>query len=147
MFPFSFNAFSHWLKTNAMSICAMTGTYFAISQLVLFSVYKPYLPSAVILMSATSAGVPTNAPTPPADIPIAALTKKLGGFPSFLQKYSNNFFAIAYFKFLTSREKTNTLYNWNIWQIRTLRTSRRGWSRFPYGSWCMSPDAAILLKA
>lgn len=36
------------------------------------------LPSAVILMSATSAGVPTKAPTQPAAIPSAALVRKFG---------------------------------------------------------------------
>lgn len=40
-------------------------------------------PSAVILISATSAGVPTNAPKHPAIIPNPALTRKLGCF-SFL---------------------------------------------------------------
>merc|ERR1712183_18365 len=39
-------------------------------------------PSAVIRMSATSAGVPTNAPHAPAVIPSAALVKKFGGVPS-----------------------------------------------------------------
>ncbi|KYN29816.1 hypothetical protein ALC57_00697 [Trachymyrmex cornetzi] len=36
------------------------------------------LPSAVILIKATSAGVPTNAPTQPAAIPSTAFTMKLG---------------------------------------------------------------------
>ncbi|CAD6235896.1 GSCOCG00008034001-RA-CDS, partial [Cotesia congregata] len=35
-------------------------------------------PSAVIRIKATSAGVPTKAPTQPAAIPRPALTKKLG---------------------------------------------------------------------
>jgi len=36
------------------------------------------LPSAVILIKATSAGVPTNAPTQPAAIPSNAFTIKFG---------------------------------------------------------------------
>jgi len=36
------------------------------------------LPSAVILIKATSAGVPTNAPTQPAVMPSTAFTIKLG---------------------------------------------------------------------
>lgn len=38
-------------------------------------------PSAVIRISATSAGVPTNAPVAPAVIPIRALRRKFGGSP------------------------------------------------------------------
>lgn len=48
-----------------------------------------YLPSAVIRISATSAGVPTNAPVAPAVIPIRAFMKKLGGVPSALDMRSN----------------------------------------------------------
>ena len=44
-----------------------------------------YLPSDVILIRDTSAGVPTNAPIPPAVIPMAAFVKKLGGFPESLK--------------------------------------------------------------
>lgn len=43
------------------------------------------LPSAVILIKATSAGVPTNAPTQPAVMPSAAFVIKLGWL-SFLNK-------------------------------------------------------------
>lgn len=41
-----------------------------------------YLPSAVILISEISAGVPTNAPIPPAVHPITAFMKKFGFTPS-----------------------------------------------------------------
>lgn len=39
-------------------------------------------PSAVMRISATSAGVPTKAPAAPATIPSAALSRKGGGVPS-----------------------------------------------------------------
>ena len=51
-----------------------------------------YLPSDVMRMRATSAGVPTNAPTAPAAIPIPALMKNDGGLPSVLQ---NQVFKLA----------------------------------------------------
>lgn len=41
-----------------------------------------YLPSEVILIKDISAGVPKNAPTAPAVIPMPAFIKKPGGFPS-----------------------------------------------------------------
>ena len=41
-----------------------------------------HLPSAVILIRDISAGVPMNAPTPPATIPITALVAKFGFLPS-----------------------------------------------------------------
>ena len=48
-------------------------------------------PSDVILMSATSAGVPTKAPVAPAVIPSPALVRKLGGLPSGLENFSNRY--------------------------------------------------------
>lgn len=41
-----------------------------------------HLPSAVMRMRATSAGVPTKAPAAPAVMPMAALARKGGGVPS-----------------------------------------------------------------
>ena len=48
-------------------------------------------PSDVILMRATSAGVPTKAPVAPAVIPRPALVRKLGGLPSGLENFSNRY--------------------------------------------------------
>ena len=52
-------------------------------------VLRTHLPSDVILISATSAGVPTNAPMPPAVTPIKAFMAKLGGFPSLAATETN----------------------------------------------------------
>lgn len=64
------------------------------------------LPSAVILIKATSAGVPTNAPTQPAAIPSTAFTMKFGCV-SFLNEANildinslRFLYKISYIKFL-----------------------------------------------
>ena len=50
------------------------------------------LPSAVILMSEISAGVPMKLPTPPAAMPMAAFMKKLGDLLSLEISFADEIF-------------------------------------------------------
>ena len=59
-----------------------TKTFYCVNERLSKREFSAYLPSAVILMSEISAGVPMKLPTAPAVIPIPAFMKKLGGFPS-----------------------------------------------------------------
>ena len=66
------------------SCCVLPTTHPVVNK-----VLRTHLPSDVILISATSAGVPTNAPMPPAVTPIKAFMAKLGGFPSLAATETN----------------------------------------------------------